>query len=172
MGLQLASSAELASALQAVLESTSFGDGGEELVLNAVCAMTNLSFYQRPENKAGGRSCGAALSVLLQWALGTGCTTHDDGHSIRYHKFKHPPCGLKTHVYDSPFQVLAMGASTLLKHVTPLLLCDNEEAIVEAARAFGNFSRTADARAYMVGARVLEALVLLLDHSSTEVLYR
>lgn len=68
--------------------------------------------------------------------------------------------------------MLALGAPKLLRHVTPLLLCDNEEAVVEAARAFGNFSRTADARTYMVGARVLEALVLLLDHSSTEVLYR
>jgi len=118
VGMQLASTDKLAGALLTVLETTSFGGGGEELVLNAVCAVTNLSFYQRADN-----------------------------------------------------QVLALGAPKLLRHVTPLLLCDNEEAVVEAARAFGNFSRTADARTYMVGARVLEALVLLLDHSSTEVLY-
>jgi hypothetical protein len=65
-----------------------------------------------------------------------------------------------------------MEPARLLRYVTPLLLSDNEEAVVEAARAFGNFSRTAEARQYLVSARVLEALVLLLDHSSAEVLYR
>jgi hypothetical protein len=69
-------------------------------------------------------------------------------------------------------QLLAMEPARLLRYVTPLLLSDNEEAVVEAARAFGNFSRAAEARQYLVSARVLEALVLLLDHSSAEVLYR
>jgi len=39
--------------------------------------------------------------------------------------------------------------SLLLCHVTPLLMSDNEEAAVEAARAYGNFSRVARAREYM-----------------------
>jgi hypothetical protein len=36
-------------------------------------------------------------------------------------------------------------AKTLLKQITPLLLCDNEEAVVEAARVYGNFSRIPEA---------------------------
>lgn len=68
-------------------------------------------------------------------------------------------------------QVLALEAEQLLCHVTPLLLCENEEAVVEAARAFGNFSRLPAVREYMLQARVLDALVLLLDHGNAEVLY-
>lgn len=48
-------------------------------------------------------------------------------------------------------QVLALDPGRLLRQVTPLLLVDNEEALVEGARAFGNLSRTAPAREYMVG---------------------
>lgn len=47
-------------------------------------------------------------------------------------------------------QLLATEPSRMLRHVTPLLLCDNEEAVVEAARAFGNFSRAPEAREYLV----------------------
>lgn len=68
-------------------------------------------------------------------------------------------------------QVLALPPSELLPHVTPLLLSDNDEAVIEAARVYGNFSRSPDVRAYMQRARVVEALVLLLDHGSSEVLY-
>ena len=64
-----------------------------------------------------------------------------------------------------------MDPPTLLRHVTPLLLCDNEEAIIEAARLYGNFSRLAAVRQYMHECRVVEALLLLLDHSNSEVLY-
>ncbi|KAL6761504.1 hypothetical protein V8C86DRAFT_2432954 [Haematococcus lacustris] len=118
VGAELCSQGALASSLLALLERHQYSGGAEELVLNACCMLTNLSFYHQPDNK-----------------------------------------------------LLAMEPSLLLRHVTPLLLSDNEEAVVEAARAFGNFSRTAESRQYLVDARVLEALVLLLDHSSAEVLY-
>ena len=42
---------------------------------------------------------------------------------------------------------------------------------MEAARAYGNFSRVTAAREYMQEARVLEAMLLLLDHSNNELLY-
>jgi hypothetical protein len=44
---------------------------------------------------------------------------------------------------------LEADPSLLLCRITPLLTCDNEEAMVEAARAYGNFSRTAEVRRYM-----------------------
>lgn len=46
-------------------------------------------------------------------------------------------------------QILTANPEQLLGYITPLLMCDNEEAQVEAARAYGNFSRTHEAREYM-----------------------
>ena len=51
-----------------------------------------------------------------------------------------------------------------------LLFADNAEAVLEAARAFGNLSRDAAVRGAMRGTRVDEALVLLLDSSDRDVL--
>lgn len=48
-----------------------------------------------------------------------------------------------------PLQVLALPAARLLPRITPLLLCDNEEAVIEAARVYGNFSRSPEVRDYM-----------------------
>lgn len=52
----------------------------------------------------------------------------------------------------------------------PLLLCYNEEAVMEAARAFGNFSRSDEHRACMQASRTSEVLCLLLDHADWEVI--
>ncbi|MEW5313475.1 MAG: hypothetical protein WDW38_005041 [Sanguina aurantia] len=68
-------------------------------------------------------------------------------------------------------QVLAMPPASLLRHITPLLMGDNDEAIVEAARLYGNLSLQPQVRVYMASSRVVEALLLLLDHSSGEVLF-
>ena len=51
-----------------------------------------------------------------------------------------------------------------------MLFVDNHEAVLEAARAFGNLSRCPAARTRMRDTRVDEALVLLLDHSDPQVL--
>ena len=95
VGPRLASQAAALSSLLALLRNHSYAES-EELVLNCVCALTNLSFYQGEDNL-----------------------------------------------------VLCSAPEALLCHVTPLLMCDNEEAAVEAARAYGNFSRVANAREYM-----------------------
>jgi hypothetical protein len=77
VGIKLASSDKLAHSLVAVLETTSFGGGGEELVLNAVCAVTNLSFYQRPDNQASAVGVSKAghrrAAVGLQDPGGAAC---------------------------------------------------------------------------------------------------
>ncbi|KAG2431305.1 hypothetical protein HYH02_013436 [Chlamydomonas schloesseri] len=122
-GRTLAEEEHVANALLALLERYSF-EAAEELVLNTVCALTNLSFYQSEQQPGGFTN-----------------------------------------------RVLLLPPSRLLPRITPLLLCDNEEAVVEAARVYGNFSRSADVRDYMQATRVVEALVLLLDHSNAEVLY-
>ncbi|PNH12894.1 Armadillo repeat-containing protein 2 [Tetrabaena socialis] len=124
-GHALAEEAHVAEALLQLLEAYSF-EAAEELVLNTVCALTNLSFYQsEPAAPEGGFSN----------------------------------------------KVLLLPPARLLPRITPLLMCDNEEAVIEAARVYGNFSRSPDVRDYMQSSRVVEALVLLLDHGNSEVLY-
>ncbi|GIL94202.1 hypothetical protein Vretimale_474 [Volvox reticuliferus] len=122
-GHTLAEEAHVADALLHLLEAYSF-EAAEELVLNTVCALTNLSYYQSEMTPGGFTN-----------------------------------------------KVLQLPPSRLMPRITPLLMCDNEEAVIEAARVYGNFSRSPEVRDYMQAARVVEALVLLLDHSNAEVLY-
>lgn len=42
--------------------------------------------------------------------------------------------------FPFPAQVLSLPPASLLRHITPLLMGDNDEAIVEAARLYGNLS--------------------------------
>merc|ERR1711907_183548 len=53
----------------------------------------------------------------------------------------------------------------------PLLLHPNEECVIEAARAFGNFSRDQAMRDAMTLNRVPEILIVLLDHQSFDVVH-
>lgn len=48
---------------------------------------------------------------------------------------------------------------------------ENEEAVIESARAFGNFSREKRIRVLLATRKASEMLVMLLDHSSREVVY-
>ena len=69
-----------------------------------------------------------------------------------------PPAGL---LADPP---------RLVRALVPLLLHSNPEGVTEAARALGNCSRDPAVRDAIVAARVHEALLLLLSHSSDAVL--
>lgn len=77
VGPALAARQEVAEALQELLQRYTMADA-EELVLNCVCALTNLSFYHAVADSA----------------------------------------------------VLRLEPAATLRYVTPLLLCDNEEAQV------------------------------------------
>eukprot|EP00798_Chlamydomonas_sp_ICE-L_P016626 gene16626-22873_t len=46
-------------------------------------------------------------------------------------------------------EVLNLEPQEILRHVTPLLMCGNDEAMIEAARTYGNFSRIPGGREYM-----------------------
>ena len=97
-----------------VIESKSLAEQ-EELVLNAVSAITNLSFYPQPLN------------------------------AVLHHE-------------------------TIAELLVPLLLHDNHEAKVEAARCYGNLSRYPEVRRLMKSKRVDEILCILLDHPQQSVL--
>jgi len=92
-------------------------DSSEELILNAVSAVTNLSFYDVENNMMLERQ--ERVGVRLQ----------------------------------------------------PLLLHENDEAVVESVRAYGNFSRAQAARDQMVATHVDEVMIMLLDHANSEVVY-
>merc|ERR1711871_598523 len=92
-------------------------DTSEELVLNAVSAVTNISFYD------------VANNLILQ---------QQDRVSVR---------------------------------LQPLLLHENDEAVIESVRAYGNFSRSKEARNKMVETHVDEVMIMLLDHGNPEVVY-
>lgn len=70
---------------------------------------------------------------------------------------------------------LVDGSQLLANHeelaiaLVPVLTFPNPEGMVEAARALGNLSRLAEARQTLCRVRVHEALLLLLDHTSSQV---
>ena len=60
VGPHLASRPELAEVLLTLMQSHSF-DTSEELLLNCVCALTNLSFYTASNNQVGGVGGGVCV---------------------------------------------------------------------------------------------------------------
>jgi hypothetical protein len=116
-------------------------DNAEELVLNAVSAVTNLSFYLKPPSSAaaaGSRPASAAAS------------TED-------------PQQQQLLLFTPPRDVMAL----LLGY----LFSPNAELLSETCRSLGNFSRSRRFREVMSAARADEACILLLDHGDTGVVY-
>ncbi|CEG42838.1 Neural adherens junction protein Plakophilin and related Armadillo repeat proteins [Plasmopara halstedii] len=102
--------------------------GHEELMLNTVSCITNVSYYTTRQSSE---------------------TSSTD-------------CSFKYNFIES-------NRITIVQLLSQILLSRNVEAVVEAARAFGNLSRFQDVLPYMDQHKVLECLVVLLDHSSREV---
>lgn len=98
----------------------------EELMLNIVSCLTNLSYFCTQSDRAASDGSG--------------------GFVMRHR----------------------LVLTSLLARI---LVDRNEEAVVEAARAFGNLSRWKDVLVAMQMQRVLTCLVLLLDHSNREIVY-
>merc|ERR1712070_860661 len=106
------------------LLSHSISTDREELLLNVVSAVTNLSFY-----------------VL-----------HHRGATADEAKGSEEP---------EPPSFIFAGYREVCTDLVGVLVHENEEAVAEAARAFGNFSRDAQVRQFMGSSRADEALVLL-----------
>ena len=123
------------------------GAAEEELVLNAVSAVTNITYYDL--DGAAGDAGGEANHLFAR-------------------------------------------SERLGPRLLSLLFCENDEAVVEAARAIGNVTRDDRTRARMaastaagprdgggpgghgasaVGRATLEALVILLEHGNRDVVY-
>ncbi|KAG7383510.1 Armadillo repeat-containing protein 2 [Phytophthora pseudosyringae] len=108
--------------------------GDEELMLNAVSCITNVSYYSTAPT-ADSKSTKAPS------------------------------------VQSCDFCFIDNNRVAITQLLSRILLDRNEEAVVEAARAFGNLSRFKDVLAYMGDLKVLDCLVVLLDHSNREVVY-
>jgi len=107
--------------------------GDEELMLNAVSCITNVSYYSTAPTSDSKSSNKPVLS--------------------------------------SEYCFIESNRTAITQLLSRILLDRNEEAVVEATRAFGNLSRFKDVLEYMAELRVLDCLVVLLDHSNREVVY-
>jgi hypothetical protein len=111
--------------------------GDEELMLNAVSFVTNLSFFHCGQSSRRHQTKGDAVEAASE---------ADNGFVAQYR----------------------LEIATVLARI---LLDPNEEAVLEAARTFGNLSRHTDVLAWMRERKVLDCFVLLLDHSSREIVF-
>lgn len=72
---------------------------------------------------------------------------------------------------DGGYCFVETNRVAITRLLSRLLLDRNEEAVVEATRAFGNLSRFKDVLRYMGELKVLDCLVVLLDHSNREIVH-
>ncbi|RLN48463.1 hypothetical protein BBJ28_00016008 [Nothophytophthora sp. Chile5] len=108
--------------------------GDEELMLNAVSCITNVSYYSTVSSFESKASSKAAVA-------------------------------------DRGYCFVESNRVVITQLLSRILLDRNEEAVVEATRAFGNLSRFKDVLECMGELRVLDCLVVLLDHSNREIVH-
>lgn len=145
----------------------------EELLLNVVSLVTNLSFYG-PEATTHVAPAGCEDSVD-EGSVEGGHETSDSGNAVA----ARPAARHTTPSANILFTLASrarrdnMGDGTdrswrqdvLCGHLIKVLLHRNAEAVTEAARAFGNFSRDRACREAMSRRRADDVLVVLLSHS-------
>lgn len=187
---------------------------GEELLLNVVSLVTNLSFYgpragnPKPGGYARGCSKGKFLDVHVGksgamksapaaespylnnlFALASKARRCKDEYTPRTYSTT-LPFTTQSHSEDeftsggdnfesletapccrlgNESSIRGFRREVLCGHLVKVLLHPNVEAVTEAARAFGNFSRDPFCREAMARRRADEVLVALLGHACREV---
>ncbi|TMW58223.1 hypothetical protein Poli38472_011811 [Pythium oligandrum] len=131
VGMELNAEVDGLEILLAIL-SRAHDVGDEELMLNVVSCLTNLSYY-----------CShSAASITPRDQFPAAAATFIDVHRV-----------------------------ALASRLAQIVWDRNEEAVLEATRAFGNLSRFPDVLQVMREHKVLEGFVILLDHSHREIVY-
>lgn len=125
--------AQMSALLETLDQAQRVGD--EELMLNIVSCITNLSYYSSPT--ASSTSPVASSSSSLHQG--------------------------RNFIEGNRIEITSLLAQILLDR--------NEEAVVEATRAFGNLTRFKDVLCFMSEHKVLDCFVVLLDHSNREIVY-
>uniref|UniRef100_K3X579 Uncharacterized protein n=1 Tax=Globisporangium ultimum (strain ATCC 200006 / CBS 805.95 / DAOM BR144) TaxID=431595 RepID=K3X579_GLOUD len=129
---QLNARDEMGVLLETLDQSQRVGD--EELMLNIVSCITNVSYYSSATPVSEPKSSQTIPKV-------------------------------------SKYSFIETNRIVLTSLLAQILLDRNEEAVVEATRAFGNLTRFKDVLAYMCDHKVLDCFVVLLDHSNREIVY-
>jgi hypothetical protein len=124
----------------------------EELVLNTVSAVTNLSFYLKPAATAAAAASRPASASAPSPSSSSAAAVA-------------PAAGTKDSLllFHPPRDVLALLLSNLFSA--------NTELLSETLRCLGNFSRDLPFRLMMSQARADEAVLLLLHHGDCGVVY-
>jgi hypothetical protein len=134
-----------------LLTCSEIGGDHEELQLNVVAACTNLTFY----------SCrGVSSPPSSSLSSGTPQTVIPDNEAPMSPRVIQPSF---TQDATADLQSLATRLSNYLFH-------ENNEVVLEAARALGNLTRCDAVIHSLCSTRAIEALVLLLNHSDTAIL--
>jgi hypothetical protein len=146
----------------------------EELLLNVVSAITNLSYYPEAESSLSGSSARRRRRRRRRSGGGGGegeSEGKDDDDA--YSGSDGGDGGDDDDDIDgAPAEnFIFRSHKRLCSDLVEVLLHNNEEAVAEAARAFGNFSRDGTVRLFMQHSRADEALVILLDHASRDVVF-
>lgn len=128
--------AQMSALLETLDQAQRVGD--EELMLNIVSCITNLSYYSPSTASSSSSSPVASSSTIL----------HQSRNSF---------------IEGNRIEITSL--------LSQILLNRNEEAVVEATRAFGNLTRFKDVLCFMSERKVLDCFVVLLDHSNREIVY-
>lgn len=156
-------------------------DSGEELLLNVVSLVTNISFYGRGETIQDSsvdynnedRRERTSPQQRPEISIHTG-----RGSAEKTAEGSQPPYQNTLFTLASKARrdcgdrvVESLGEDVLCGHLVKVLLHPNTEAVAEAARAFGNFSRDPACREVMARRRADEVLVVLLSHARRDIVF-
>jgi len=146
-------------------DAGSSGSGGEAAeLLDVLVKLVRLIAHLAISPHIGERIATAPASLaLLRLLQGTRVAGDDELHL----NVVSAVTNLSYYLVDG--SVLLRSHETLCMALVPALTFPNAEGQVEAARALGNLSRLPEARHTICRVRVHEALLLLLDHSSSHV---
>jgi hypothetical protein len=122
----------------------------EELILNVVSCLTNLSFYQPPPSHNDDDNDGDDDCDVGSGGSGGGGGGGGGGNNVGGERRGMP--------------VLFAQRDAVLARLLPLLFSANNEVVCESVRALGNLSRDAALRAGARRCRLDETMVVLLDH--------
>ncbi|KAF1316458.1 hypothetical protein FI667_g15397, partial [Globisporangium splendens] len=160
-------------------EKDDVGEQTGEVLVKLVRALANIAINADVATELNGRDEMGVLLETLDQAQRVGdeelmlnivsCITN-----VSYYSSVTPvpdPKSSQTIPRASKYSFIESNRIVLTSLLAQILLDRNEEAVVEATRAFGNLAQFKDVLAYMSDHKVLDCFVVLLDHSNREIVY-
>lgn len=152
---------------------------GEELLLNVVGLVANLSFYGPEAGDVASISTDGVDEMLVRAGYQHSKNGGNSALAVCTTESKAPPSNIlftlsrkaRRDKTGTQTERQRGDQDVLCGHLVKVLLYPNAEAVTEAARAFGNFSRDHDCRQAMARRRADEVLVVLLSHAHRETVF-